>query len=123
MRNKYNDIHMVDSKGNTLTISYEDFRDFLNNNIDYSIISDIYESDIDTDLDNRCYDCDDICDYEHKLESYQDEIYELKSKIDSNARDIVFEYMKLNTLLPIEIIKELGKDEVYKIIERLDWHV
>jgi len=46
---------------------------------------------------------------------------EINKELD--ARDIVFEYMKLNTQLPIEIIKELGKDEVYRIIERFDWHV
>jgi len=45
------------------------------------------------------------------------------SEENMNARDIVFEYMKLNTQFPIEIIKELGKDEVYQIIKQLDWHI
>ena len=40
-----------------------------------------------------------------------------------NVQDIVFEYLKLNTQLPIDIIKELGKDEVYRIIKQLDWHI
>jgi len=45
------------------------------------------------------------------------------SEENMNAHDIVFEYMKLNTTLPVDIIKELGKDEVYRIIKDLNWHI
>lgn len=100
---------------------------FLKDQVPYYIISDVYYNDILYDHEDKCDSCDekcdeDFCQYVHNQESYKDEIAELKAQTDnSNAQEIVFEYMKLNNRLPVEIIKELDTDELTRILKEIGY--
>ena len=111
-----------------IKIRNKDIVEFLVDNFDYDEhIKPAFEGSIEYDHQYQCDVCDDIVDDSWVgVEDYNDikeELSYYEERDPSSVGDIVMEYHKLNSNLPIDIIKALGKDEVYRILEGLDWHV